>query len=131
MKIEKHDLSSAIQVLTHLGELGFRGDFKVQGQKLVSADASAEFTPDRLALIASYRFEGPSNPDDNTIIYALRADDGTGIVICDSFGPASSQALSKLLEGVRDEREDSELMEHLPPPKTIVIKSVEPEAKKS
>jgi len=44
------------------------------------------YKPDELTIIKTYRFEGPSDPGDNSIVYIIQANDGTMGYSMDAYG---------------------------------------------
>ena len=48
-----------------------------------------------------YRFEGMSDPDDNAVVYALEAADGTKGVIVDAYGTYAQNLDFELAEKLR------------------------------
>jgi hypothetical protein len=50
------------------------------------------------------RFEGVSDPDDMSIVYALESADGTRGALVDAFGVYASPAVAAVMERVRIER---------------------------
>ena len=47
-----------------------------------------------------HRFEGVSDPDDMSIVYAIESRDGTRGTLVDAFGVYSNPAVSRVLERV-------------------------------
>jgi hypothetical protein len=47
------------------------------------------YTPDQLKIIKTYRFEGDSDPSDNSIIYLIEADNGLIGYSMDAYGAYS------------------------------------------
>ncbi len=48
------------------------------------------YRPDELAIIKTYRFEGASDPGDNSILYLIEANDGTVGYTMDAYGVYSN-----------------------------------------
>lgn len=59
------------------------------------------FRPDEMTIRAYRRFEGVSDPDDMSIVYAVEARDGTRGTLVDAFGVYASPALAAVLDHVR------------------------------
>ena len=53
-------------------------------------DGKKFYQPADLKIIKTYRFEGESNPDDNSILYIIEANDGVIGYAIDSYGVYSS-----------------------------------------
>lgn len=48
------------------------------------------YKPQELAIIKTYRFEGPSDPSDNSILYLIEANDGSVGYTIDAYGVYSN-----------------------------------------
>ena len=48
-----------------------------------------------------YRFEGTSDPDDMSIVYALEGSDGTRGILVDAFGTYADPAVGAVLDRMR------------------------------
>jgi hypothetical protein len=48
-----------------------------------------------------YRFEGMSDPEDSSVIYALESKDGHKGIIIDAYGAYSDEHISAFLSNVR------------------------------
>jgi hypothetical protein len=87
-------------VLDDLARRGYTEDFEVAGDSLVSVESGRALKPDDLVIREFRRFEGVSDPDDMSIVYAIEARDGTRGTLVDAFGVYSDPAVSRLLERV-------------------------------
>ena len=59
-----------------LSSAGYRDSFRAETGGLRALAARKLFTPDQLVVEEVVRFEGPSDPGDEAILFALRSDDG-------------------------------------------------------
>jgi hypothetical protein len=89
--------------LAELEEKGYRADFKLEGGKLKVVKGDQSFSADELTIRKDFRFEGESNPDDMSILYALEAQDGTKGTVVHAYGPDANDALSEFMKGVKEE----------------------------
>ena len=55
------------QCITHAQNEGYRENFKVGRQGLTTEDGNSVFSPENVAVRNFYRFEGYSDPGDNSI----------------------------------------------------------------
>ena len=92
--------------LAELEEEGYKADFKLEKGKLKVVDGEQSFSADELTIRKDFRFEGESNPDDLSILYAIEAQDGTKGTVVHAYGPDANDALSEFMKGVKEE-EDS------------------------
>jgi len=106
-----------------LSEMGWVHNAVLADGKLRCNDTQESYEAEALALQGSFRFEGQSDPEDMSVIYALQAVNGTKLLVIDAFGPYGDPLTAGFMESVKDERTTSQLMEHFPPAHTIKIES--------
>ena len=98
MKDNAYDsLSSAINALTLKG---FTHSFEVVegGKECVSLQK--HYKPEDLHIVAKHRFEGPSATDDNSVVYAIEAKDGTKGLLVDAYGVYADPDKAKFLSRI-------------------------------
>lgn len=99
-KIEERSL---VNVLNRLRKDGYKYDFKVSGQgKLCNMVNKDEFGPDQVRIVDFYRFEGESDPDDMSILYAVETSSGLKGTISNSYGPYADTGVDSFLKQVED-----------------------------
>lgn len=84
-------LSIAIE---DLQEHGFNVDFNLSDNGLESKAHKRVWNASDLKVIKYYRFEGMSNPSDNSILYCIETQDGQKGLLVDNYG-ASAAVVSK------------------------------------
>jgi len=84
-------LSEAVNALTNKG---YTADFSIKPYCLHCASLSLELRPEDFQIDEFYRFEGMSDPEDNSVVYAISSVDGKikGTLV-DAYG-AYSESLS-------------------------------------
>ena len=95
--MEKRTLASVMQ---DLNGRGFTEQFKAMPEGLRAVRSGQTFTAGEVAIVENYRFEGESDPDDMSIVYAIESRDGTRGTLVDAFGVYSSPAVTRVLERV-------------------------------
>jgi len=90
-------LGQSVEALTHRG---FTAHFEWRHNSLRDANTGRTYRPDELTIVEHHRFEGPSNPDDASVVYALMAHDGTRGTVTDAFGPYANPDLGAFLKRV-------------------------------
>lgn len=65
---------------------GYTEDFKITQNGLEALQHHKIYQPDEINIINFFRFEGPSDPDDNAILYVIEARDGTKGTLTDAYG---------------------------------------------
>ena len=84
--MEKVNMDSLVTVLAEIEKLGFRSQFEVNGKYLVSLKTDKHFLPEEVKIIHFYRFEGESNPDDSSIMYAIETNNNEMGTLVDGYG---------------------------------------------
>ena len=92
------------RVLEELERRGFEEGFRVTGRRLRAIGSGRTFGREDLTIREYQRFEGMSDPDDASIVYAIEARDGTKGLLVDAFGLYASPEVGEFLEGVEIRR---------------------------
>lgn len=74
------------EAVTGLRTAGYSADFNLKPHCLLCASSQLELHPQDFQIDAFYRFEGMSNPDDNSIVYAISGKDGSRGILIDAYG---------------------------------------------
>lgn len=61
-------------------------------------DSGKTFKTDDLTIVKHYRFEGASNPDHMSVVYAIESDAGPKGNVADAFGFYADPTLGRFLE---------------------------------
>ncbi len=72
------------QATNGLKQRGFTVDFNLQENCLICN--TGKFDPDDFEIVEFHRFEGESNPDDLSIVYAIESNDGLKGVLVSGYG---------------------------------------------
>lgn len=102
METGKHILETMVSVIQKLEEDGYNVQFQATADGLVSLKSNKTYQPNEVKVENFYRFEGESNPDDSSIVYALAAGDEKG-TLTDSYGQYSDEHVAgfiKLVEKI-------------------------------
>ena len=81
---------------------GYTGNYKVDEQGLATADDGKHFKPAQVHIKNFFRFEGASDPADNSILYAIELDDGTKGTLIDAYGSYNDPLIGKFIKQVED-----------------------------
>lgn len=76
-------LSEAIK---DLHQSGYTYDFNLKSECLECASLKLEINPEDFEVDKTYRFEGMSSTDDNSILYAITAKNGIKGLLVDAYG---------------------------------------------
>lgn len=80
---------------------GYTGNFKVDEQGLL-AENEKHYKPSQVHIKNFFRFEGASDPADNSILYAIELDDGTKGTLIDAYGSNDDANIGKFIKQVED-----------------------------
>jgi len=86
--------------LDDLARAGFVEHFGVVENALRSFSSGGRFSPAELVIREYHRFEGVSDPDDMSIVYAIEGHGGVRGTLVDAYGAYSDPAVSAFLQGV-------------------------------
>ena len=81
---------------------GFTSDFTVanEGGDVTAGDRT--FKSDDLTIVEHHRFEGMSDPDDSSVVYALEASNGLKGLLVDAYGAYANWKTGALLKHTKD-----------------------------
>ncbi|MCC3156063.1 hypothetical protein LJ737_02385 [Hymenobacter sp. 15J16-1T3B] len=101
---DKEEERALVNVEKKLTADGFTADFAVQDGRLcvMGSDKNVSYAPEEVTIVDFYRFEGESNPDDMSILYAIEAHDGTRGTISNAFGTYGDDQIDTFLRKVED-----------------------------
>ena len=94
--------STVTEALSSLREAGYTADYELVDGALRADGGNAVCPIDQAVVERFYRFEGPSDPGDEMIVFALR-DPNTGVrgSLAAAYGPAADPALYQSLTRLR------------------------------
>lgn len=90
-----------IDALKDLKAQGYTTDFNIAFDNIQCSSSGKALSPAEFEIVAHYRFEADTNPDDSSILYAIESKDGTlkGVLIS-TYGvysdPISDELIQKL-----------------------------------
>lgn len=79
---------------------GYDDDFKISDKGLRSLKTEKVYQPGQINIINFFRFEGQSDPNDNTIMYVIETNDGLKGTLIDAYGPYADRKLSEFMNQV-------------------------------
>lgn len=96
------EMRTLVYCLNALVKQGFTADFKVSSKGLKALGREKSFTPEEVKILNFYRFEGDSDPGDNSILYAIETADGTRGTLVDAFGAYSDPRVTSFMQKVEE-----------------------------
>src|SRR5215216_5927473 len=96
-----HVYKTMAEVVEGLRRRGFTIDFTVAKSGQVIAGEQT-FQSDDLTIVEHHRFEGMSDPDDSSVVYALEAPNELKGVLVDAYGAYANWKTGALLKHTKD-----------------------------
>ncbi|MGO3183480.1 MAG: phosphoribosylpyrophosphate synthetase [Aequorivita sp.] len=103
MKNSYSSLSVAIQ---DLQDHGFTEDFNLVGEGIESKNLKRKWKAGDLDVVKFYRFEGMSNPGDNTILYLIETHDGQKGLLVDVYGADQGEISPEMIQKLKLHHEE-------------------------
>lgn len=79
---------------------GYIDNLKVTKQGLYSSNKDKTYRPSEVQIIDFNRFEGQSDPADNSIMYVIETEDGVKGTLIDAYGPYADENVVKFMTEV-------------------------------
>ncbi|MDB5245695.1 MAG: hypothetical protein JWQ40_89 [Segetibacter sp.] len=95
-------MKSLALVLNKMVLEGYEDDFKIADKGLRSLKTEKIYQPEQLNIVNFFRFEGQSDPNDNTIMYVIETTDGLKGTLVDAYGPYADRKLSEFMTQVEN-----------------------------
>lgn len=95
MKNSYTSLSVAIQ---DLQDQGYNEDFNLVAEGIESKSLKREWKAGELNVIKFYRFEGMTDPGDNTILYLIETIDGRKGLLVDVYGAEQGEISPEMIK---------------------------------
>jgi hypothetical protein len=96
------DMKTLSSCLNKLVREGYEEDFKVTKNELCGVHGKKSYQPEEVRIVDFFRFEGASDPADNSILYAIETDDGTKGTLTDAYGAYADVNVDKFIKQVGD-----------------------------
>lgn len=91
---------------------GYSADFKATEQGLYTLGTQKTYYPNDVKVVNFYRFEGPSSPEDNAILYVIETADGVKGTLVDAYGTYSDPYVDRFIKNVEDMHKKVSKTEH-------------------
>ncbi|MCF3108356.1 hypothetical protein LL912_06160 [Niabella sp. CC-SYL272] len=96
---EMNTISECIQ---NAVKTGYTHDFFITEEGLSYSGAGKIYGPDEVTIENFYRFEGESDPADNSILYLMRTQDGAKGTLLDAYGPYAEERIARFIKEVNE-----------------------------
>jgi hypothetical protein len=99
---DKEEMKTLSACISSLTREGYEAQFKMTKAGLQSLTTEKIYKPDEVRIVTFYRFEGESDPADNSILYAIETSEGEKGTLTDAYGVYADVNLSEFIKCVED-----------------------------
>lgn len=99
--IQQNPYGTLTSAIDGLRERGYTYDFKQCEHHLTCEKLEKDFKPTNFTIKHVYRFEGMTNPSDNSVVYGIEADDGTKGILVDAYGVYADAISPEMIDKFR------------------------------
>jgi hypothetical protein len=101
-----HVYKTMSEAVDELRRRGFTTDFSVDKESGQLAAGHQSFKSNELIIVEHHRFEGMSDPDDSSVVYALETATGLKGILVDAYGAYANWKTGAMLKNARDGHPD-------------------------
>lgn len=116
MKINKY--SSMVNAVEGLQKRNYTCDFQLAGESMKCLSTNRMYRPQDMVIVEYHRFEGITNPEDMSVIFAIECNDDTKGTIVSSYGMYADAQLLDFIEKVKIKEQQHEQQEQYHQPQT-------------
>ena len=89
------------QTMNYLRDKGYSDDLNLLDDRIENRTKEKKYPIDQFDVDQYFRFEGISNPDDNSILYAITTKDGHKGLLVDGYGKSGGQVSMDMLNKLK------------------------------
>ncbi|WP_067032468.1 phosphoribosylpyrophosphate synthetase [Allomuricauda sp. CP2A] len=89
--MKKYNFDTLSEAVNTLTKDGFTEDFEAENDFIKALYSKRQYQPSELKILSSYRFEGMTNPGDQSTVFAIEAGDGTKGTLVMSYSAEHGQ----------------------------------------
>ncbi|MDC8001976.1 phosphoribosylpyrophosphate synthetase [Aequorivita todarodis] len=97
----KNSYSSLSVAISDLQKHGYTEDFNLVGEGIESKNLKKKWKAGELDVVKFYRFEGMTNPGDNTILYLIETNDGIKGLLVDAYGADQGEVSPEMIQKLK------------------------------
>ncbi|MCW3086173.1 MAG: hypothetical protein JWP12_3539 [Bacteroidetes bacterium] len=99
---EKSHMKTLAAVINSLTAVGYTAQFKAIKEGLKSMTTEKVYRPEEVKITNFYRFEGESDPSDNSIMYAIETQSGEKGTLIDAYGAYHDTQITTFIKEVEE-----------------------------
>jgi hypothetical protein len=100
-KIKIPTMRDMTEHLNYVLKHGYDQNFQVTDEGMRSMESAKVYKPEDLLIVNFYRYEGISDPEDNSILYVIETRDGAKGTLVDAYGAYSDPLIEKFMKQVK------------------------------
>ncbi len=100
-RMHSHPYNSVVEAQQGLIKKGYTEGFIWSDDKFMTGNKSKSYSISELTIVETYRFEGITNPGDESILFAIEAADGSKGYAISAYGPYADEKFVKFLDEVK------------------------------
>jgi hypothetical protein len=100
--VDREHMKTLSSCLNSLLSAGYETQFKALKHGLKSLTTEKIYPPEEVKITNFYRFEGDSDPSDNSILYAIETTSGEKGTLTDAYGAYSDAHVAKFIKEVEE-----------------------------
>lgn len=97
----KASYSTLSEAITDFQQKGYTVDFNLAEDHLKSKSLKRAWKPEELTVVKFYRFEGESNPADNSVLFVIETTDGEKGLLVDAYGAQSGTISDEMIRKLK------------------------------
>jgi len=95
-------LKSLVECHNKMMKDGYTESFKVEDNLLRCLSCDKTYQPSQIRIVNFFRFEGISDPEDNSVMYVIETSDGKKGTIIDAYGAYADPEVSGFITEVEN-----------------------------
>lgn len=99
--MDVNKFATLTEALQELKRKGYTSEFSCEKSGARVIETGKVFQPEEATVVEYHRFEGASNPEDMSVVYALELNDGTRGTFIDAYGAYSNPFSADFIKRLR------------------------------
>ena len=95
-------LETMVECHKKMMEDGYKENFTVKDDMLHSLTTEKSYKAEEVKIVNFFRFEGQTDPDDDSIMYVIETNDSAKGLLVDGYGPSSDPDMSQFIVAVEN-----------------------------
>jgi hypothetical protein len=95
------EINTLIDAINAMRSKGYNCDFILKDGAMLCKNTKSSFKSYELVIDKVFRFEGNSNPDDMSVLYAVSSLNGTKGIIIDAYGMYEDTEIGEFMKNVK------------------------------